>query len=232
MKWTSTLIAATLLVGPLSAVEKGGEDETGPYDLVPNWLKPFPNHPGWTFGFVYGVFAETPDRVFVLPGGELPEPRPKVIPRGSNAGLQHQNFVFIVNRNGELIESWTQWDSLFTRAHKVVINPYDPEKHVWIIDDGGHCIFEFSHDGKTLVRTLGEKGVSGSDQNHFGRPTEMLFLPDGVFFVSDGYINTRVVKFDKEREIPDGLGYKRHRTEPVQPCPRSCSRRKSQIVCP
>ena len=47
------------------------------------------------------------------------------------------------------------------------------------------------------MRTLGEKGVMGNDEKHFGRPTEMVFLPDGTFFVSDGYVNTRVVKFDK-----------------------------------
>jgi hypothetical protein len=79
------------------AAEKGGEDDTGPYDLVSNWLKPFPNHSGWTFGFVYGVYAESPERIFVLQGGELPDPRPRQIQRGSNAGLEHQNFVFIVN---------------------------------------------------------------------------------------------------------------------------------------
>jgi DNA-binding beta-propeller fold protein YncE len=45
--------------------------------------------------------------------------------------------------------------------------------------------------------TLGEKGVIGDDEKHFGRPTDIAFLPDGTFFVSDGYQNTRVAKFDK-----------------------------------
>src|SRR5207237_9160355 len=58
-------------------------------------------------------------------------------------------------------------------------------------------VLEFTHDGKTLVKAIGEKGVAGSDDKHFGRPTDIAWLPDGTFFVSDGYDNTRVVKFDK-----------------------------------
>ena len=45
--------------------------------------------------------------------------------------------------------------------------------------------------------TLGEFKVEGNDEKHFARPTDIAWLPDGTFFVSDGYTNTRVVKFDK-----------------------------------
>ena len=39
--------------------------------------------------------------------------------------------------------------------------------------------------------------MQGDDDKHFGRPTDIAWLPDGTFFISDGYVNTRVVKFDK-----------------------------------
>jgi len=78
----------------------------------------------------------------------------------------------------------------------VKINPYDPEKHVWVIDRASQQVLEFTHDGSKLVRAIGERGVAGSDDRHFGRPTDIAWLPDGTFFVSDGYDNTRVVKFD------------------------------------
>src|SRR5260370_29804679 len=81
--------------------------------------------------------------------------------------------------------------------HKVRISPYDPEKHVWIVDDEVDQVFEFTHDGKQLVMTLGEHGVGGEDDKHFVRPTDIAWLPDGTFFITDGYVNTRVVKFDK-----------------------------------
>jgi peptidylamidoglycolate lyase len=47
------------------------------------------------------------------------------------------------------------------------------------------------------LQTIGEPNVPGNDDKHFYRPTFMAWLPDGTFFVADGYANTRVVKFDK-----------------------------------
>src|SRR5688572_28094 len=63
--------------------EKGGQDIFGAYDIVPNWPKPYHQQPGranWTWGAGQGVFAESPNRVFVLQRGELPQlERPKTI---------------------------------------------------------------------------------------------------------------------------------------------------------
>ena len=78
------------------------------------------------------------------------------------------------------------------------MSPYDPEKHVWIIDDQLHVIYKFTYDGK-LVMTLGTKGKRGRDAGKlFDRPTDIAWLPDGTFFISDGYGGTRVAKFDKD----------------------------------
>jgi len=185
------------------ALERGGEDITGPYDVVEDWLKPLPWHDAWTFGLVAGVFAESADRIFVLQGGELPDPRPSARVPGPRSNSDHRpgHFVLVLNRDGELVESWTQWDHLFVRPHKVTIDPYDPEKHIWIIDDWGQQIFKFTNDGTELVMTLGEKEVTGTDDEHFGRPTDIAFLPDRSFLVSDGYVNGRIVKFDQDGEF-------------------------------
>jgi len=86
---------------------------------------------------------------------------------------------------------------MFQRPHAVYINPYDPEKHVWVVDDYAHAIFKFTHDGKQLVQTLGTPGQHGEDAAHFNRPTFLAWLPDSTLFVSDGYNGTRVAKFDK-----------------------------------
>ena len=55
---------------------KGGQDIFGPYDVVPNWPKPMseslPGHEDWTFSVTMDVFAESPDRVFLVQKGELP----------------------------------------------------------------------------------------------------------------------------------------------------------------
>ena len=55
--------------------QKGGQDVFGGYDVVPNWPKPISSLPGnekWTWGAGQGVFADGPNRVFILQG-ELPK---------------------------------------------------------------------------------------------------------------------------------------------------------------
>src|SRR5579872_7427122 len=63
------------------AGEKGGQDTYGRYELVKDWPKPLeklPGHEKWTWGTVSGVFAESPDRVYILEQGEVPTmKRPK-----------------------------------------------------------------------------------------------------------------------------------------------------------
>jgi hypothetical protein len=139
-----------------------------------------------------------------------------------------EHIINIYNSEGDLVEAWTQWDSLFRpadipttargRVHKIQISPYDPEKRVWAIDDGNQVIRIFSNDGKKLLQTIGTVRTT-TERNHiatglngkpsltplvgpsdksFGRQTDIAWLPDGTFFVADGYEETRVVKFSKE----------------------------------
>jgi streptogramin lyase len=127
------------------------------------------------------------------------EPTPK---RGWERRWHHT--VFIVDRSGKMVGEWPHLDKMFSQdpcgrgPHKIKMNPYDPEKHVWIIDDQQHVIWKFTYDGK-LVMTLGTVGKRGRDAGKlFDRPTDIDWLPDGTFFISDGYGGTRVAKFDKD----------------------------------
>src|SRR5216117_107166 len=55
--------------------EKGGQDIFGASEAVANWPKPLsalPGHEKWTWGAGQSVFAESPNRVFILQRGELP----------------------------------------------------------------------------------------------------------------------------------------------------------------
>src|SRR5882724_960437 len=195
--------------------ELGGFDLTGPYNVDANWPKPLSNLPGhenWTWGSVEGVYAESPNRVFIFQRGELPKmsrPAQRTFPevgpsltfpvaqvpwRNASQGIassppgaggpggdpfdpaqawkgrmgidaRWEHLMVVVNANGDIIErdAWTQLDTLVRRPHAVYINPYDPEKHVWIVDDHNMCLFEFTNDGKQLVKTIGTEGVKGED---------------------------------------------------------------------
>src|SRR5215831_5211290 len=125
---------------------------------------------------------------------------------GVDARWEHCILVF--DGKGNLIEDWTQWDSMLQRPHFVAISPYDPEKHVWIVDDHKHVVHRFTHDGKTKVQTIGTYGEPGADDKHFNRPTYLDWFPDGSFVVADGYNGTRVVKFDKTGKYVMAWGQK------------------------
>jgi DNA-binding beta-propeller fold protein YncE len=238
--------------------EIGGWDLTGPYEVVKDWPKPLsqlPGHEKWTWGSVEGVFAESPNRVFIFQRGELPamaRPMVRAIPEigpslsfpvgqvpfrnasqgpassppgaggpgadpsdpaqawkgrmGTDARWEH--LLVVVDANGNITEQWTQWDSLFKRPHSIYINPYDPDKYVWVVDDHNHALFKFTHDGKQLVQTIGTKGEAGEDDKHFNRPTYIAWLPDSTMFVSDGYNGHRVVKLDKNGKFLMAWGEK------------------------
>ena len=207
--------------------------DLGDYEVVENWPRPLPDddlsHEGWTWGSASGVWAETPDKVWVGQRAEiqLPPGVPSFTcgclldPRRTNTGrrpyagnpydyeMRRHHIIFAVDREGNTIEEWLQHDEYLTPPrgsglgevgrgpHKILINPYDPEKHIWVVDDDMHEINVFTNDG-TLVRTFGERGVPGRGPNNFNRPTDIVWLPDGTFFVADGYAGTRVAKFDAD----------------------------------
>jgi peptidylamidoglycolate lyase len=206
------LIVLMSLTLPAHAQQKASEinglDDTGPYSVVENWFKPGVER--WNQP-VTGVAVDNPNRIFVVSSGEqITEPGslilgPDGIPlnpvRDYSAPViqkpSHKNLILVVNADGKVIEDWSQWNDSVILPHSVEFNPYDPEKHVWLVDREGDQILEFTNDGKRLVMHIGEKGVPGTDHYHFGRPASLLFLPDGSFYVADGYDNARIVKFDK-----------------------------------
>ncbi len=226
---------------PVSAVaqqQKGGQDLYGPYQVIENWLQPLPDaadhsHEARTFGSQAAVYAESPDRIWIAQRGEIPLPEgaepwtpyAQIIPSPGSATspretIQFKHVIFVVDSEGNMVQSWPQHNSLFDHPeapipargpHKIKISPYDPEKHVWVVDDNLHQIHKFTYEGE-LVMTLGEMGVEGRGPNTFARPTDIAWLPDGTFFISDGYHGKRVAKFD-----PDGNFLMDWGREPANP---------------
>ena len=249
---------ASLIVGDAGAQEGGAprpyskEVRMGEYEIVTPWPKPLPDtdltHDGWTWGSGSGVWAESPDKVWVSQRGEISLPPGTapwtcgcmLEPRRTNTGrrpysgnqyryeMRRHHLVFAVDRNGNTIEEWLQHDRYLAPPrgsglgevargpHKLLINPYDPEKKIWIVDDDMHEINIFTNDGK-LIKTMGERGVPGRGPNNFNRPTDIAWLPDGTFFVADGYAGTRVAKFDKDGKFIKDWG--RPPVDPKNPQP-------------
>lgn len=93
-------------------------------------------------------------------------------------------------KTGRFQKSWGA--GMFIMPHGLTV---DRDDNVWLTDVGRQQVFKFSPDGRLLL-TLGERGVAGTDTAHFNLPTDVAVRPDGGFYVSDGYRNTRVLRFD------------------------------------
>lgn len=151
---------------------------------------------GIQFGEVPGVDVDSHGHVFAFhrPG------------RGFDPDateLLEDPAVFVIDADtGRLIASWGA--RTFLVPHGITV---DDSNNVWVTDVGLHQVFKFSHDGKLLL-TLGQARVGGWDATHFNQPTDVAIRPDGSFYVSDGYVNSRVALFDRNGKFVSEWGKK------------------------
>jgi hypothetical protein len=141
----AALVASSACVGENQAARagegsgtltKGGDDRTGPYEVVERFWKPAPEHDSaWSWGSVSGVAVDNPDRIFVAVWGDQGT-------QGQGERPDGTNYLVVVDGNGNVTENWSRWDSLFNRPHQVYISPYDPERHVWVVERGGNGVHE------------------------------------------------------------------------------------------
>jgi peptidylamidoglycolate lyase len=76
----------------------------------------------------------------------------------------------------------------------------DHESNIWLTDVGTHQVFKFDFSqSEEPVLVLGEAFKHGDTNNRFCKPTGIeVAKSNGDVFVSDGYCNKRVVRFDKD----------------------------------
>jgi hypothetical protein len=188
--------------GSPGALVKGGDERTGPYEPVADFWKPAPDHTEeWTWGEVSGLAVDNPNRIIVAVWGDR---------NAQNQGREGtSNYLLVVDRNGNIVENWAQWDSIVNRPHQVYIGPYDPERHVWIVERGQRgvpmSVLKFTNDGSQLVMRLFDpnhptsRAEARANPNpgpySYGDPAVLAFFPDGTWLLGDGYWNTRVVKY-------------------------------------
>uniref|UniRef100_A0A4W3JI52 Peptidylglycine alpha-amidating monooxygenase n=1 Tax=Callorhinchus milii TaxID=7868 RepID=A0A4W3JI52_CALMI len=75
----------------------------------------------------------------------------------------------------------------------------DKDDNFWVTDVALHQVFKLGSKGEYLL-ILGQAFQPGSDKDHFCQPTDVAVDPaNGNFYVSDGYCNSRIIKYS-----PDG----------------------------
>ena len=182
-----TTIVAVLVVGCGEVKESSPQVEakvkpTSLYSLDTSWPK-LPK--GVELGQVTGVAVDSHNHVFVFHRSDRTwiQPFPKEKIKGHTIAMFN-------GETGELIKTFGE--DKFIMPHGLSV---DPQDNVWVTDVGSQQIHKLSHEDGAVLLSIGEPGVQGDDQNHFALPSDVSFSKDGGIYVSDGYVNTRVVKY-------------------------------------
>jgi len=155
-----------------------------PYKLVDGW-GPLPS--GMSWGEVPGMTIDASGRIFAFHRNEPP--------------------IVEFDPSGKVLKTWGA--GMFVWPHGIRV---DRDGFLWITDgrgrDGkGQQVFKYTRDGKLLM-TLGTVGVSGNGPDTFNGPTDVAVAANGDIFVSDGHVNSRIVKFSKDGKFIKSWGKK------------------------
>ena len=180
-------VLAWLQVHPAAAQTKAKAENVPEisYQSVPNFLK-LP--PSLYLGEGIGVATNSKGHVFVY----------------TRSG---DTRLFEFDQNGAFVREIGQGLYGFEFAHAVRV---DRDDNIWAVDEGTNMIVKFTPDGRVAM-VLGRRpeAVEGlaapapgapppaPEPYVFSRPTDVGFDAAGNIFVTDGYGNSRVVKFDR-----------------------------------
>jgi DNA-binding beta-propeller fold protein YncE len=127
---------------------------------------------GWKFGRVAAVATDrAAAEVYVFQRGKMADP------------------IIVFDKTGKYLRSWGK--GMFANPHGLRV---DRDNNVWVTDTANQQVMKFDKTGKVLL-TLGTKGQAGTGEKTFNRPTDIAFARDGGFYISDGYGNSRVLRF-------------------------------------
>jgi len=188
MRYQWFLVAAAMLLPAASALAqtkaKAQNVPEIPFDADPNFLK-MPK--GLYMGEGIGVATNSKGHVFVYTRSQ-------------------ETRLFEFDAKGNFLKEWGEGLYGFAFAHAVRV---DPQDNVWAVDEGTNMVIKFNPEGR-VVMVLGRRpeAIEGrattssaptpNDEPYvFSRPTDVGWDAAGNIFVTDGYGNSRVVKYDQ-----------------------------------
>ena len=167
-----------------------------PFDGDVNFIK-MPND--MNLGEVSGVAVNAQGHVFVFHRGTTNGPAYGAAAAQLLEFDQNGNYVREIGKN---LYAWSF-------AHTVRI---DPQQNIWVADKGSDMVVKFNPQGRPVMM-LGRKPEASDEGAHplehpdpplpavnglFRQVTDMTWDAAGNTYISDGYINSRVAKYDKD----------------------------------
>src|SRR5579863_3262144 len=140
----------------------GSEDVTGPYDVVKNWpqdISTLPRNEKWTYGAGENVFAESPDRIYMLFRGELPKinpPKAVLLPQvGPSLSFPVSGFwrdatVSSLPGTGGTDNDMSEWLTAWEGKSKKQGIPGPPYRQLGVDAKWENCLVIVNREGKIV----------------------------------------------------------------------------------
>jgi DNA-binding beta-propeller fold protein YncE len=167
-----------------------------PFESIPDPLK-LP--PDLYFGEATGVAVNSKGHVFVFSRGNTTGP--------AYAASAAQLLEF--GPDGKFIREIGKNLYAWSFGHAVRI---DKDDNIWAIDKGSDMVIRFNPEGRVTM-IFGRKQEASdestgplkhpvpplpAEDGRFRQVTDVAFSPEGDIYISDGYINSRIAKADKD----------------------------------
>ena len=166
------------------------------FDSTPDFFK-LPE--GMYFGEVAGIAVNSKKHVFVLSRGNTSGP---AYGAAATQLLEFDATGKYVREIGRNLYAWSF-------AHAVRVDRYD---NIWVADKGSDMVVRFDPQGR-VTRVFGRKPEASDEGAHplehpkpplppvdgqFRQVTDMTWDSLDNLYISDGYINSRVARYDKD----------------------------------
>jgi NHL repeat len=145
---------------------------------------------------------------------------------GIGVATNSKKHVFVYTRSGEssrlfefdqtgtFVREIGRYSYGFAMAHAVRV---DPQDNIWTVDEGTNTIVKWTPEGRPdMILGRRHESVEGlistglpvppAEPYRFNRPTDVAWDPAGNIFISDGYNNSRVAKYDKNGRFIASVG--------------------------
>lgn len=164
-----------------------------PYESVPDYFK-YPAE--MNLGEMSGVAVNSQGHVFMVSRSNITGP--------AFGAIATQLLEF--DQSGKFVREIGKGLYGFVYGHGVRVDKND---NIWVIDKGSNMVIEFNPMGH-VVMVFGRKEENVEEHvypdrskasrhvdGYFNQPTDIAWDAGGNMYISDGYVNSRVAKIDK-----------------------------------
>src|ERR1700691_4360076 len=147
-------------------------------------------------------FQPVPELPYRMVANFFKFPKGMVEGEATGVAINSKGHIFLFQRTKPMLAEYDArgnfiqsiGEGLFSHPHGLRI---DADDNLWTTDDGSHLVLKLSPAGRVLL-VLRRKGVAAESDWLFKQPKDVAFGKHGEIYVSDGYGNSRVVKFDRD----------------------------------